>query len=134
MSQNILFLCPHGVAKSVMAAAITQQLALEAGLELNISNAGTEPDEFIPAKVIDLLAKDSLDVSTWTPRLVTQNDLERADRVISLGCDLGAFDLPSSKLESWADVPSPSEDLIVCRNAIQVRVKNLIAELQRRTP
>jgi protein-tyrosine-phosphatase len=130
MSQNILFLCPHGVAKSVMAAAITQHLALEAGLELNISNAGTEPDEFIPAKVIDLLAKDGLNVSSWTPRLVTQNDLERADRVISLGCDLGAFDLPTSKLESWADVPSPSENLEVCHDAIQARVKNLIAELQ----
>jgi arsenate reductase (thioredoxin) len=132
MSQNILFLCPHGVAKSVMAAAITQQLALEVGLDLQISNAGTEPDEFIPAKVIDLLASDGLDVSAWTPRLVTQNDLERADRVISLGCDLGAFDLPASKLESWADVPSPSENLNVCHDAIQARVKSLIAELQAR--
>lgn len=129
MSQSILFLCPHGVAKSVMAAAITQHLALEAGLELTISNAGTEPDEFIPAKVIELLASDGLDVSGWRPKLVTQNDLERADRVISLGCDLGAFDLSSSKLESWADVPSPSEDLSVCHNAIQARVKKLIAQL-----
>lgn len=129
MSQNVLFLCPHGVAKSVMAAAITQRLALEVGIELNISNAGTEPDEFIPATVVDLLAKDGLDVSSWKPRLVTQSDLERADRVISLGCDLQAFDLPASKLESWADVPSPSEDLKVCHDAIQARVKNLIAEL-----
>jgi arsenate reductase (thioredoxin) len=71
MSQNILFLCPHGVAKSVIAAAITQQLALEAGIELNISNAGTEPDEFIPVKVIDLLASDGLDVSAWTPSVQT---------------------------------------------------------------
>jgi arsenate reductase (thioredoxin) len=134
MSQNILFLCPHGVAKSVMAAAITQHLALEVGLDLNISNAGIEPDEFIPAKVIDLLASDGLDVSDWTPKLVTQPDLERADRVISLGCDLQAFDLPASKLESWADVPSPGEDLSVCHDAIQVRVKQLIAELQRRNP
>jgi YVTN family beta-propeller protein len=130
MSQNILFLCPHGVAKSVMAAAITQHLALEAGLELNISNAGTEPDEFIPVKVIELLASNGLDVSDWKPRLVTQSDLERADRVISLGCDLSTFDLPSSKLESWADVPSPSENLIVCHDAIQARVKNLITELR----
>jgi YVTN family beta-propeller protein len=129
MSQNILFLCPHGIAKSVMAAAITHQLALEAGLELNVSNAGTEPDTAIPAKVINLLANDGLDVSGWKPRLVTQNDLERADRVISLGCDLQAFDLSASKLESWADVPLPSAGLTECRDAIQARVKNLIAEL-----
>jgi arsenate reductase (thioredoxin) len=133
ISQSILFLCPHGVAKSVMAAAITRHLALEAGLELNISNAGTEPDEFIPEKVIELLARDGLDVSDWTPRLVTQSDLERADHVISLGCDLSAFDVPVGKLESWADVPSPSENLIVCHDAIQIRVTRLIAELRRAT-
>ena len=80
--------------------------------------------------MIDLLAKVGLDVSTWRPRLVTQADLERADRVISLGCDLQAFDLPASKFESWADVPSPSENLIVCHDAIQARVKDLIAELR----
>jgi YVTN family beta-propeller protein len=130
MSQNILFLCPHGVAKSVMAAAITQHLALEVGLDLQISNAGTEPDEFIPAKVIELLASEGLDVSDWQPRLVRQSDLERADRVISLGCDLSAFDLPAIKLESWADLPSPSENLMVCRDAIQARVRKLIAELR----
>jgi arsenate reductase (thioredoxin) len=132
MSQNILFLCPHGVAKSVMAAAITQQLVLEVGLELQISNAGTEPDEFIPVEVIDLLASDGLDVSSWKPRLVTQSDLEQADRVISLGCDLRAFEFSSSKFESWADVPSPSEDLKVCHDAIQARVARFISELQAR--
>jgi hypothetical protein len=57
-------------------------------------------------------------------------DTERADRVISLGCDLGAFDLSASKLESWADVPSPSENLIVCHDAIQARVARFISELQ----
>jgi arsenate reductase (thioredoxin) len=132
MSQNILFLCPHGVAKSVMAAAITHHLALEVGLELQISNAGTEPDEFIPVKVVDLLASNGLDVSSWKPRLVTQSDLELADRVISLGCDLRAFEFSSSKFESWADVPSPSENLKVCHDAIQARVKQLIAGLQAR--
>jgi arsenate reductase (thioredoxin) len=130
MSESILFVCPHSVAKSVMATAITRHLALEAELDLDISNAGTEPDEFIPAKVIELLARDGLDVSTWSPRLVKQSDLERADRVISLGCDLSGFDVPAGKLESWAEVPSPSENLIVCHAAIQIRVTQLIAELR----
>ena len=128
MSQSLLFLCPHGVAKSVMAAAYASRFAREAGLELSIANAGTEPDEAIPAKVIDLLASDGLDVNAWQPRLVTQADLERADRVISLGCDLQAFDLPTHKLEVW-EVTPPGQDLIACRNEVRTRVKNLIAEL-----
>jgi YVTN family beta-propeller protein len=129
MKRKILFLCPHGVAKSVIAAAYTQRLAKEARLELNVSNAGTEPDEAIPPRVIELLAAEGLDVSGWHPRLVTPDDLEHADRVISLGCDLQALNVPSSKAQTWADVPSPGEDLIACRDAIRTRVQRLIAEL-----
>jgi arsenate reductase (thioredoxin) len=112
MTLKILFLCPHGVAKSVMAAAYTLQYARAAGLvAVQVSNAGTELDDVIPSKVIDLLASDGIDISGWSPNLLTQADLERADRVISLGCDVTGFEVSSAKLESWGDVPSPSVDL-----------------------
>jgi arsenate reductase (thioredoxin) len=125
---NIVFLCPHGVAKSVIAASYTVQFASESGLVLNISNAGTEPDAAIPKKVIDLLASQGLDVSTWTPKLVTANQLEQANLVISLGCDLNLLQVPLHKAQTW-DVPAPSEDLQACHDAIKARVQQLILEL-----
>jgi arsenate reductase (thioredoxin) len=125
---NVLFICPHGVAKSVIAAAYTEHLAREFQLELNVNNAGTEPDPAIPLKVIDLLASYGLDVSSWTSKLVIPAMLEESDLVISLGCDLTAFNVPEHKTRTWI-VPSPSENLIACHDAIKTRVSQLIAEL-----
>lgn len=121
---NILFLCPHGVMKSIMAAAYAQKFALEAGLDLTVVHAGTEPDEIIPQAVIDLLEADGIDIRTWHPNRVTKTDLERANRVISLGCEI-----PEIQLETWV-VPSPSENLIASGDVIKSRVKELILELK----
>jgi arsenate reductase (thioredoxin) len=120
---NILFLCPHGAMKSIMAAAYTQKFALEAGIDLTVAHAGTEPDEIIPQTVIDLLAVDGIDVSVWHPNLVSNTDLERANRIISLGCEI-----PEIQLETWV-VPSPSENLIASSDAIKTRVQQLILDL-----
>ena len=129
---KILFLCPHGAVKSVIAAAYAAQLAEERGLLVEVGNAGTEPDPAIPAKVTDLLATHGLNVSDWQPKLVSTEMLERADRVISLGCDLEALRVPADKAHTWI-VPAPSEDLIACHDAIKTRVKQLIAELTEQT-
>ncbi len=123
---SLLFLCPHSAAKSVIATAYAGRFAKAVNLELEIAYAGTEPDEAISQKVIDLLASDGLDASTWQPHLVSSSDLEQADHVVSLGCDLEELGVDSSKSEFW-DVPAPSQDLIACRDAIRTRVENLIA-------
>ena len=41
----VLFMCPHGAAKSLMASAYFQKLAKERGLNVRVDSAGTEPDE-----------------------------------------------------------------------------------------
>ena len=41
---TILFMCPHGAAKSVLASAYFQRLAKERGLNVHVASAGTEPD------------------------------------------------------------------------------------------
>lgn len=125
---KILFLCPHGAVKSVIAAAYAAKFAEEKGLVVEVSNAGTEPDPAIPTKVIDLLAIHGLNVSDWQPKLVSADMLEWADRVISLGCDLEELQVPADKAHTWI-VPVPSEDLIACHDAIKARVKELIADL-----
>lgn len=129
---KILFLCPHGAVKSVIAAAYAAQFAEEQGLLVEVSNAGTEPDPAIPTKVIDLLATHGLNVSDWQPKLVSSDMLERADRVISLGCDVDVLQVPADKAQTWI-VPAPSEDLIACHDAVKSRVKQLIAGLSEQT-
>lgn len=130
MTKTVLFLCPHNAAKSVLAAAYFQTLADEHGLHLQADTAGTDPDDAVWPSVVELLAADGLDVIPTEPRHVTAKDLERAYRVISLGCDVGSLTTPETQIEDWDDVPMASEDLMASRDAIRAHVETLVAELR----
>lgn len=131
MSQTILFLCPHGAAKSVLAAAYCQQLADQHHLDMQATSAGTEPDAAVSPAVVELLLAEGIDVADHVPRRVTRQELETAFRVISLGCDLGDLLLPGTSVEQWDDVPSPSQNLTATRELILTHVEWLIGGITR---
>src|SRR4051812_22847552 len=64
---TVVFVCEHGSAKSVIAAAHFNRLAAEKGLPYRAVSRGTNPDASIPASISSALAGDGLDVSTWRP-------------------------------------------------------------------
>ena len=111
MSDNILFLCPHGAAKSVIAAAYCKQLGDKYGFDMAVDFAGTEPDDAISLEVVEKLRAEGIDVTGQSPRLVTEKDLAEADWVFNMGCDLDGLAPPRSPIVHWPDVPSPSQDL-----------------------
>jgi arsenate reductase len=125
MTQSILFLCPHSAAKSVIAAAYCQQLASQYGLDLNISFAGTEPDETLSPAVVARLHSEGLDVSHQSPRIVTQQDLIQADWIVSMGCNIGDLAPPGKKIEQWNDVPPPGQDMNGACQSIQDHMVSL---------
>jgi protein-tyrosine-phosphatase len=131
MRERIVFLCPHGAAKSVIAAAYCQQLADLQNVPLRATAAGTEPDaEFSPA-VLELLRTEGICVADQRPRRVTPEELAAASRIISLGCDLDDFQLTGTVVEHWDDVPPPSQNLLLARDQIRAHVEQLVATLQR---
>ena len=130
-SKTVLFLCPHNAAKSVLAAADFERLAAERGLAFRAETAGTAPDDAPSAAVVAALREEGIDVANHRPRLVAPEDLARAHRVISLGCDLGALAPPGVPVERWDDVPPASRDLAAARAAIRRRVAALVDELER---
>jgi arsenate reductase len=125
---RVLFLCPHGAAKSVLASSHFARLAKERGLRVRVDFAGTEPDPAVSPAVADLLKKSGTPVPAGPPRRVTPDDLGAADLVISLGCDLGGMPVPAAKLRNW-DVPPPGVDLAKTDEAILQRVNDLVEEL-----
>lgn len=129
MKPTVLFLCPHGAAKSVIAAAYCQRLASQYGLDLHISSAGTEPDEALSPAVITRLEAEGLDVPRQGPRRVTQQDLEQADWIISLGCDIEDLVPSEKKIEQWSDVPPPSQDMAGACQSIQSHVTRFMGNL-----
>ena len=131
MAGTFLFVCPHGVAKSVMARAYFQHLADQASLKVASVAAGIDPEATVWPEVVKLLHQDGLEAAQHEPRRVTQLDLDTAVRVIALGCDLADFDLQSVSVEWWNDIPLASQDLLGARDAIRVRVAQLVNEVRR---
>jgi protein-tyrosine-phosphatase len=66
---RILFVCLHGSAKSVIAAAHANRLARG---RVEASSAGLEPDPAIPQQVVDGLAADGMHVPETPPRGLTR--------------------------------------------------------------
>jgi len=131
---SILFLCPHGAAKSVLASAYFQSMAKARGLNVRVESAGTEPDEQVAPAVVSHLTKNGYAVPIAKPRRVTATDIATADVIISIGCDLKNLPAqPSANtLRRWDEVPAPSEDFARADDAIKKRVMDLVEELVRK--
>ena len=128
---RVLFMCPHGAAKSVLASAYFARMAKERGLNVLVDFAGTEPDAEVAPKVVEHLKKQGYSISQRSPRRATPSDLASADLVISLGCDVTGLSPRTGTLRNWDDVPAPSADFDAAAAAIRQRVTALVEELVR---
>lgn len=118
---NVLFVCLHGSAKSVIAAEHLTRLASERGLTIRALSAGLEPDDDIPPHVIAGLAADGFDVHDRVPRGVDADKLNTADYVVSFGCDVGpraSAPAGETRFIRWDDVPAVSDDYAIARSVI----------------
>lgn len=128
---TILFMCPHGAAKSVLASAYFQRLAKERGQNVRVESGGTEPDATVSPAVAAHLSRSGHALPVSTPRKVTPEEFAAADIVISIGCDLSQLPQPAGRLVRWDEVPPLSEDFARADDAIRKRVTALVEELLR---
>jgi arsenate reductase len=124
--QKVLFVCLHGAAKSVLAAADFERLAKERRLPIAAESAGTEPDPEIAPKVLAALKAEGVDLTGQKPRLVTREMAAGATRVVAFGCALGIAAPEGAKVEQWEDVPNVSDGLPAARAAIRERLERLL--------
>ena len=85
--QLVLFVCEHGSAKSVVAAAHFNKLALAKNLVLRAISRGTDPDEEIPRFIVEGLEGEGLTPGELKPKLLSKGDIAGALRVAAF-CDL----------------------------------------------
>lgn len=130
-NSSVLFLCPHGGAKSVMAAAFFNQLAEERGLPFTATAAAAEdPYAAVPEPVASLLQDEGVDVRSYEPRHVAAEDADGAAKVITIGCDPATLGAVTAPVERWDDVPQASEDLDASASAIRRHVVALLDGLR----
>jgi arsenate reductase (thioredoxin) len=123
---NVLFVCLHGSAKSLIAAEYFNRLAAARGSTAQATSAGTEPDDAIPPPVVQGLRDDGIDVAGRQPRRPTAVDVDGAAVVVTFGCDLGELASRGRRIERWDDVPAVSENFQRARDVIVARVTSLL--------
>jgi protein-tyrosine-phosphatase len=98
----VVFVCEHGAARSVVAAAEFNRLAAEQNLPWRAVARGVHPQESISDDIQSLLAKDGISVAGWKPQAVADADVRGAERVVTLACELPASaSVPGVTPESW---------------------------------
>ena len=120
--RRVLFICEHGSAKSVIAAAHFDRIARARGLDASAVSRGTDPDEEYPPHVLAGLAGDGLAPLDDHPLLLSADDLEDATHVVAF-CSTES--LPATA-EEWHDVSPVSESYVRAREEIVTRVTRLL--------
>jgi arsenate reductase (thioredoxin) len=129
--QTVLFVCEHGAAKSVIAAAYFDKLAKDQGLDYRAAFRGVNPDTVLNAAAAKGLKQDGIDIAGWKPKPLAKKDVDAAARVVTLGCALPAGISKASRVTDWNNVPSPSQGYEYARNYIKKRVQELVEDLAR---
>ena len=125
---TILFVCEHGAAKSILAAAFFNKLAREKDLRLSAIARGTHPESELSSKTVAGLLADGLTPTETFPRILTREEIESAQRVVSF-CELPDEYRHNAATEYWDGVPPVSEDYEKSRDAIVIHIKELIGAL-----
>jgi len=130
MSQTstFIFVCEHGAAKSVIAAAHFNKLASERNLSLRATARGTTPDAELSPKAVEGLERDGLTPTESVPQKLTLTDSESAGRIVSF-CELPEEFQGRVSIDQWDGVPPVSEDYEKARDAIVERINKLIGNI-----
>lgn len=128
-ASKILFVCEHGAAKSIIAAAYFNKLAHENGLNLQAVARGTTPDEELSPIAVQGLMTDGLASTEVTPQQLLPAEVESAQRVIAFGDLFNKADHQDIEIENWNDVPPVSKDYQIARDVIMEHLTHLFAEI-----
>lgn len=121
----IVFVCEHGAAKSIIAAAYFNKIASERGLNVHGVARGTSPDAEISPKTIQGLEGDSVAPTESGPKRLTLEEVESAQRIISF-CELPKEFQGEAPIERWNNVPPVSEAYEKAREAIVQGIYRLL--------
>jgi len=125
-----LFVCVENTFRSVLSEAIFNAHAPKGW---HGESAGVNPAEPINPIVIELLDEIEIKIGPKKPRLVSQESVARASRVITFGCvdrcPIGA----KEKSEDWplpGSTGKSAQELRAIRDELQLLILRLIGEIE----
>jgi arsenate reductase len=125
---TIVFVCEHGAAKSVIATAYFNKIAVERGLRARAVYRGVNPQAELSVGALKGLRDDGMSVPGQKPSPITQADVDTATLMFAIGCTLPSNATASGKADTWDDVPE-DKGYAATRDAIKRHVERLIDDL-----
>ena len=126
---EVLFVCVHNAGRSQMAAGLVK---LRSEGRVRVRSAGSAPGDEINPAVVSAMAELGIDMSDEFPKPLTDEFVQAADVVITMGCGDACPIYPGKKYEDWELDDPAGQDLATVRrirDELDTRVRELIAEL-----
>jgi protein-tyrosine-phosphatase len=126
----VLFLCVHNAGRSQMALGWFQRLAGDRAVAWS---GGTEPGHEVNPAAVEAMAEVGIDITEEFPKPWTDEIVQAADVVITMGCGDACPIFPGKRYLDW-DLPDPKgrplKEVRVTRDEIERRVVELLGELE----
>ena len=126
---TVLFVCVHNAGRSQMAAALLEK---HGGDAVRVLSAGSAPASSLNPAVVSAMREVGVDLTARVPRLLSDDDVEAADVVVTMGCGDACPVLPGKRYLDWPlDDPAGQDVETVrrIRDEIDARVRGLLADL-----
>ena len=125
----VLFLCVHNAGRSQMALGWCNHLA---GDRATAWSGGSEPGNEVNPAAVAAMAEVGIDITGEYPKPWTDEIVQAADVVVTMGCGDACPFFPGKRYEDW-ELEDPAgqgiEAVRPIRDEIEQRVRGLLAEL-----
>ena len=126
---EVLFVCVQNSGRSQMAMAFLEELS--AG-KIGVRSAGSMPADQLSDKTMLAMQEVGIDLGSQFPKPLTDDVVQAADVVITMGCGDACPIYPGKKYLDW-NLPDPSlldmEGVRAVRDQIKAKVQQLVEEL-----
>jgi arsenate reductase len=130
---TVLFVCVHNAGRSQMAAGFLSHLG---GDRIDVLSAGSQPADRINPVAVAAMAEEGIDITSGTPKLLSDAAVQEADVVVTMGCGDSCPYIPGRRYIDW-DLEDPKGQAIeavrATRDDIAGRVDQLVGELDAST-
>ncbi len=128
---TVLFVCVHNAGRSQMAAGYLRHLA---GDRVEVLSSGSEPKDQINPVAADVMLEEGIDIRDNEPKILTDDQVQASDVVITMGCGDACKFYPGKRYEDWELEDPAGKDVDTVRRIrddIRGRIERLIAEIAR---
>jgi arsenate reductase len=126
---HVLFVCVRNAGRSQMSEALFREAVRG---QHETSSAGTDPAERVHPEVAAVMRELGIELSGRKPQRLTDDLVEAADVVVTMGCGDACPALPGKRYVEW-DLSDPegrsADEVRAIRDDIAERVAGLVAHL-----